>query len=58
MFLGDGFGQQVKILMSKRYDFYSLFVPSPKEPLMFRIFIYKTRIVPRCMSLSLAPIES
>ena len=40
-----------------RYGFSSLLVPFPRDPLRFEIFIPKTRVVPFCMSLSLAPNE-
>ena len=57
MFLVEVFGQQVKNLMSKRYGLYFLLVPFPRDPLRFRIFIPKTRIVPRCISLLLSQLN-
>ena len=56
--LGKVFGQKVEVLMSKRYEFASLFAPFPRDPYGLDECIPKTRVVPCCMSLSLAPIES
>ncbi len=42
----------------KRYGFYYLLVPFQRDPLTVSISISKTRVVPRYISVSLAPIES